>query len=486
MTLEGGGLTLVRDFPGSANPDSSWTSYSIPLTDSGGWVDSATGTAPTAEMLRSVLQSLTALKIRGQYRAGSGQVWLDNVIMATGSDVQVQIGAPSSTVTSRGPVSFRVTYTGASSITLSASDVILNKTGTVNAPVYVLGGLGYRTVVLNGITGDGTLGISVKAGTATGQLPALGAGPSATFIVDNTAPTAVTVTDEGEMTPSLTSLSAAWTASADAGGSGLAGYLYCIGSSVGALDVKPWTTLGDITSVADDELSLVDGGRYYVSVAAKDAAGNTSAARFSDGILVAPGAGRIGSARSRADGEPLSLRGKTVVAAAQGTFWLEEDDRSAAVKVLSSTAVPPGTRVDVAGVQGISEGQRVLFGHLCKDAGAGASVVPVSMRVRDIGGARWNAATPGVAGGVALYNVGLFVRCFGNVSARDTSVRGDHFFILQEGDASVRVSCGGDIPPPAGSFVEVRGVVDTAQTPEGTVPVLMMAGPGCGVSLIAP
>jgi len=67
-----------------------------------------------------------------------------------------------------------------------------DKTGTANATVGVSGSGTTRTVTLSSITGDGTLGISIAAGTATDTAgnSAPAAGPSATFTVDNTRPTA--------------------------------------------------------------------------------------------------------------------------------------------------------------------------------------------------------------------------------------------------------------------------------------------------------
>ena len=105
----------------------------------------------------------------------------------------VNIGTPSSGLTRTGPVSFQVTYSGATSVTLATGNITLNKTGTANGVVAVTGsGTSSRTVTLSGITGNGALSISVAAGTATGAAgSAPAAGPSALVVVDNTAPDAV-------------------------------------------------------------------------------------------------------------------------------------------------------------------------------------------------------------------------------------------------------------------------------------------------------
>ncbi|WP_088252982.1 FG-GAP-like repeat-containing protein [Fimbriiglobus ruber] len=107
----------------------------------------------------------------------------------------VSISPPSVTVANgSSTVTYTVTYADANfaDSTLTAADVTLNATGTASATVSVDSGSGTtRTVTLTHITGDGTLGISLAAGTAHDQLsdPAPAAGPSGTFAVDTTAPT---------------------------------------------------------------------------------------------------------------------------------------------------------------------------------------------------------------------------------------------------------------------------------------------------------
>ena len=100
------------------------------------------------------------------------------------------ISAPSASLTRSGPVTYTITYTGADTVTLANGNVTLNKTGTANGNAAVSGtGVTSRTVTISGITGDGTLGISIAAGTASnGGTPAATAGPSQTFAVDNTTP----------------------------------------------------------------------------------------------------------------------------------------------------------------------------------------------------------------------------------------------------------------------------------------------------------
>jgi LPXTG-site transpeptidase (sortase) family protein len=104
----------------------------------------------------------------------------------------VAIDAPSNPVTAGGPIDFEINIPGATTINLQSTDVVLNKTGTADATtVDVTGGTTANPrVIISGITGDGTIGISIPTGIATDIIgnPSLAAGPSITFVVDNTAP----------------------------------------------------------------------------------------------------------------------------------------------------------------------------------------------------------------------------------------------------------------------------------------------------------
>ena len=104
----------------------------------------------------------------------------------------VDISAPSASLANTGPVTFTVIYTGADTVMLAESDIVLNAVGDADAAVAVSGsGNSERIVTLSGISGDGTLGISIPmtgtAADAAGNLSPT-AGPSVTFTVDNTAP----------------------------------------------------------------------------------------------------------------------------------------------------------------------------------------------------------------------------------------------------------------------------------------------------------
>jgi DNA-binding beta-propeller fold protein YncE len=100
----------------------------------------------------------------------------------------VTVSPPSQSQTAAGSdsVTFTLSYEGADSVFLASGDITLNSTGSASASIGVSGsGVATRTVTLSGITGVGTLGISLAAGAATDTAgnTAGPAGPSATFEV---------------------------------------------------------------------------------------------------------------------------------------------------------------------------------------------------------------------------------------------------------------------------------------------------------------
>jgi len=118
----------------------------------------------------------------------------------------IAIGAPSLASTTFGPVTYTVTYADAhfNASTLAAGNITLNKTGTANGTLAVTAPTTLtRTVTISSITGNGTLGISIAAGTASdlaGNLAPASAA-STTFIV---AGTTTTITNTVALaTPSL-------------------------------------------------------------------------------------------------------------------------------------------------------------------------------------------------------------------------------------------------------------------------------------------
>lgn len=92
--ISGSGTTLVYDT--AYNPSTTWTSYSVLLTEASGWkISSLGGSMPSQSQFNSVLSNITDIKIRGEYRSGPDTGSLDNVTLVPEPASLVLIGAGS-------------------------------------------------------------------------------------------------------------------------------------------------------------------------------------------------------------------------------------------------------------------------------------------------------------------------------------------------------------------------------------------------------
>lgn len=207
------------------------------------------------------------------------------------------ISAPSQTlVKSTAGVSYTLTYAGASSVSLSSSDVTLVTTGTANCLMAVGGsGLTTRNIIISTCTGDGTVAISVNAGTASDLAlnTAAAAGPSASFTVDNTAPSiAISAPSSGSViaTTGTTTYTVTYTGASSATLSSGDISLNVTGGSSCSVGV---TGTGATTRTVTLSNCLVTGGTVGISLAsgtASDTLGNfSSSAGPSATINVVPG-----------------------------------------------------------------------------------------------------------------------------------------------------------------------------------------------------
>ncbi|MCL5103324.1 MAG: PQQ-binding-like beta-propeller repeat protein [Armatimonadetes bacterium] len=117
-----------------------------------------------------------------------------------------------------------------------------------------------------------------KAG-ATGSI-----GYSDGIFVESTPPTTPIVTDDGAYTRSTTTLKAQW--SSEDPETGVVGFKYSIGTSPGAADLVPWTDVALATNIERNDLTLQQGGTYYINVRATNGVGLVSEVGSSDGITV--------------------------------------------------------------------------------------------------------------------------------------------------------------------------------------------------------
>jgi hypothetical protein len=130
-----------------------------------------------------------------------GTLWTN---IFQGTMANVSIGAPSSNLVKSGPVTFEVTYssgTDTATINLVEGVVTINGANT-GCQVTSITGTGYnRVITIHSCTGTGSVSLSLAAGTAqsiTGD-KALSAGPSQSYQVDNTGPTAPTSVNLGSV-----------------------------------------------------------------------------------------------------------------------------------------------------------------------------------------------------------------------------------------------------------------------------------------------
>ena len=97
---------------------------------------------------------------------------------------EVYISAPNLLSTTAGPIVFTLLFSDAHFVTLGPGDVALNTTGTANAALITVQGAGRykRKVILDSLSGTGTLGISLPAGIAVDAAgnPSMATGPSVT------------------------------------------------------------------------------------------------------------------------------------------------------------------------------------------------------------------------------------------------------------------------------------------------------------------
>ena len=271
-----GAPTGVTAIPGNAqatvsfsapgfNGGSAITGYTVSSTPAGG-VDSNAGSGATSHTVTGLSNGLSyTFSVKATNAKG------DSAASAASSPVTPNlltpsIGAPSATLLkSGGTVTYTVSYAGADTVTLAASDITVNKTGTASGSAAVSGsGTASRTVTISGITGDGTLGISIAAGTASasgGAVTAQASAASASFSVDSTAPALSVATLANNTKTSSNTLSITGSASDPNG--------------IQSVTVNGGATLS-LTNGAFNTALTLSAGSNTVSVVATDLAGNTT------------------------------------------------------------------------------------------------------------------------------------------------------------------------------------------------------------------
>jgi len=265
------------------------TTYSFTISSSGGGTN-ITGSGAVG----APSQSLSSIDISGlndgtltlnftltDAAGNTGAAATDTAIKDTTLPT-VAIGPPSpAAINGSGSVSYAVTYTGANTVSLGVGNVFMTTTSgtaacsTVNV---TNGATSTPTVTISGCAGDGTINISISAGTSSdtaGNLD-VGAGPGADFTVDATAPSGYTVSvDQTAINSGNVSAFSFTFTGAEVGST----YNYTISSSGGGTNA---TGSGTVTA-ADETISGINvsgpnDGTLTLSVTLTDTGGNTGPA----------------------------------------------------------------------------------------------------------------------------------------------------------------------------------------------------------------
>jgi uncharacterized repeat protein (TIGR01451 family) len=285
----------------------------------------------------------------------------------------VTISNPSAAYATGGPIIYLVTYASPTfaSSNLTASDITLNTTGTANGTLNVSGaGMSY-IVTINSITGDGTLGISIAAGTAVDLAgnPAIPAGPSATFLVDNTPPSlsigtpSKSITAGGPVTYTV-SYADANLASSNLTASSIT--LNATGTASGKIGVS-----GSGTSYTVTISNITGNGSLGISIAAgtaSDLAGNKAPPSGASGTFIVDNATPTVA---------LSTPSKSITSHGPITYTVSYADAHFVSSSLSPgdiTLNATGTATGTLGVSGSGTAYTVTISNITGDGSLGISI----------------------------------------------------------------------------------------------------------------
>lgn len=264
-------------------------------------------------------------------------------------------------------------------------------------------------------------------------------------------------------------LRASWSASDPE--SMVAEYTYAIGTEPGAANVAGWTSAGIETSMNRDDLPLVGGRTYYISVKARNPSQRWSEVGVSRGVSIISevGSGTIGDLKTGDDGA-VSLMAKTVTGVFADCFFVEESNRTSGIRcVEASTSLKEGDLVDIDGTLTTDDnGERIITGVSHTPAGTDDPIKSMAMN------------GPSLLGG--LSPLGLEVTLYGLVTAT-----GDGWFVIKDGSKmtsargadGIEVRCQGTptvggVTLTTGKYVAVTGILCREKTNGQIVAVLRL------------
>lgn len=178
------------------------------------------------------------------------------------------------------------------------------------------------------------------------------------YYLDETPPPAPVVQDDGDYTPYPTSIHISWSASDP--DSGIDCCELAVGTSPGATDILPWTTV----TGSDAQVSIPEqqaGTVLYASVRARNNAGSWSNAGHSDGITVGLPVAGCTEAKSYPDGTVVILKSLVVTAVFGDCCYVSDLARTGGIRVeTSNPLLSVGMIVDAGGKLESINGERTL------------------------------------------------------------------------------------------------------------------------------
>ena len=298
---------------------------------------------------------------------------------------------------------------------------------------------------------------------------------------DTTPPATPAVSDDGAVSASSSELHASW--SSDDAESGIAEYLYAIGTSPtdsGSGYLVGWKSAGTATEATEAGLSLAPATTYFWYVKARNGVGLWSEVGVSDGIKVA---GQVvmtpGAAKLLPDGTAVGLLGARVTATSavmSGRVYVEDALRSSGIAALSSAEVTEGDVVNVAGLMATNaDGERIISVATVVVTGHETPLAPVVTNLRCAASGPWFYQTAsgltvkgqrGVTDppGEEMNTIGLLLQVHGVVMDMDGS-----FVFLNDGAwadrTGVRVLRANLPPEPTvGDYVRLTGISSMRKT----------------------
>ena len=128
--LDGGGISLVYDTPN--NPGVNWTSYSIKLDETAKWkYKTLIGAQVTKADMKKVMNNITRIWIRGEFRTGKDIGGIDNVIMETFQNIDLD-GNDSSLSVGKGFNTKPICYIDGS-VNICDKDLLLNSLARIDS-----------------------------------------------------------------------------------------------------------------------------------------------------------------------------------------------------------------------------------------------------------------------------------------------------------------------------------------------------------------